>query len=359
MKHLELTENVLVPALILAAGVLVVQAHAIPYWQAAMGAAVGLVASLGAELVGLYLVYQPGRGISGKTARGAGLLLVGVMVLVPAWVILQPEYAAWRAADAEAQAAPARHAAAQAVARAQLPDLEADIAKNEVSLRETEEKSATRAGWLGMIEQQQATLAGLRARRDALKATIAAPMPMPDGFDWWGALPRVIPVLALLVAFQLVNAYAVLKIAGWRWGASTEPSVVVAATVRGADAESVRNADANETTDDVRAADADDADTGSTPSARTLKHSSDQHDDESAGADDFTIRRLAETIRGRIADSGLSAAEWSRRERVNPRIVSAAVNHFRLRREGKRTLSDRQLVELATRFLSPAEGAQS
>lgn len=371
MKHLALLENVIVPALILAAGVVVVQAHAIGYWQATMGLAVGLVASLGAELTGLYLVYQPGR-----LARATGLVLVAVMVLVPAWVILGPEYQAWHGArEAKAQAIK-EHAEQQAEASAKLPPLEQDIAAAERSLREDEAKSAVRAGWLDELRRQRETLERLRTERRDLRAVLDEPAPDPAGYDWLGALPKVLPVLALLIAFQMVNAYAVLRISGHRhWGGSatgsegssgsgpgqprealpeppTEPVQAI-----GSDATPAAPAEPNRPADSA----VQGAARAEPPPAPELVQPDAQHvlspctepvqdHPEPLAGNDLLVRRLQLTLKDRIQAAG-SRNAFCRTHNLNPRDVTWLGQHFARRKEGKPTISEAKLTAMAELFL--------
>jgi hypothetical protein len=377
MKPLELIENVLVPALILAAGVLVVQAHAIPYWQATMGLAVGLVASLGAELVGLYLVYQPGR-----LARWTGLALILVMVLVPAWVILGPEYSAWRGAERAAVESAQAHAAAQAEARARLPLLERDLAAAEASLREDEAKSALRAGWLGELERQRLALAALQAERRDREAALAAPAPARARYDAWAALPKALPVLALLIAFQLANAGAVLRVSGWRFrGGSTggsEPTIhsepVQPMAIKsepppepvhasGSGAAPASAAELNRPgeppvqpvvtdeppppTEPVQAEEIAEP----PPPAEPV-----QAIPEPLAGNDLLVKRLQLTLKRSIEATG-SRNAFCRQHGLNPRVVTWLGQHFARRKAGQPTISEAKLRELAARFLPAAADA--
>ena len=352
---LELIENVLLPALILAAGVVVVQAHAIAYWQATMGAAVGLVASLGAELVGLYLVYQPGR-----LARATGLALVAVMVLVPAWVICGPEYSAWREAVQRSE----RAAELRATAPALLAALEQDLAAAERSLREDEAKSAVRAGWLDTLERQREALTALRAKRRALLG--ARDAPAAAGYDGWGALPKVLPVLALLIAFQLANAGAVLRISGWRHGeiATASPVEIVESEPGFHGAATLGNDGkrAMETVDSFAIATRPSMEIARAIAAPGNGNSSPMETVESAVAmatphgnlslDDFTIRRLQEAVREHVRAAGLTGKEFCAREHIQPRDLSLFLRHFEHRKAGARTAPEAVVQRLARRFLS-------
>jgi hypothetical protein len=374
MKPLELIENVLVPALILAAGVVVVQAHAIPYWQATMGLAVGLVASLGAELVGLYLVYQPGR-----LARWTGLALVTVMVLVPAWVILGPEYSAWRGAERAAEESAQAHAAAQAEARARLPLLERDLAAAEASLREDEAKSALRAGWLGELERQRLALAALQAERRDREAALAAPAPARARYDAWAALPKALPVLALLIAFQLANAGAVLRVSGWRFrGGSAVSQSVSGASIRAETPETDRQgvsaavSAASILTETGPLAETEAGveppfqynGSAETPALRETPetpnggepHETPRRAETVVAGNELLVKRLQRVLGERIRRAG-SARKFCAQERFSPRDVSWLANHFARVREGQPTISEAKLAELARRFLPADAGA--
>jgi hypothetical protein len=358
VRRLELFEQVLVPALILAAGVVVVQAHAIPYWQGAMGAAVGLVASLGAELVGLYLVYQPGR-----LARSAGLLMVAVMVLVPAWVIAGPEYSAWLASGR----AQAEFGAARAEAAAKLPALEQDIAAQDLSLRKDEAKSEVRSGWLPELQRERQALETKRAERLRLKGVQAAPA--PAGYDYWAAAPKVLPVLALLVAFQLVNAYSVLRISGFRHrglAVTVTPQSPVKELVTDDDPEPVTRQEVGSAeppvTPRITGLRAEPVTAGQGDNRLLTEPVMEASDHNRLPAptassnqlSELELKRLQRIVRDGVQADGLNG--FARRCRVNKRYLWLLLNDEGRRRAGKEGLSNAALLKLAARFLPSEQG---
>jgi hypothetical protein len=355
MRAVDVLERVLVPVVLLAVGVVVVQSHAIPYWQGAMGPVVGVLGSLGAELVGLYLVYQPGR-----LPRCIGLLLVGLMVLVPAWVICGPEYRAWREAERAMQDA----VTLQAQAPVLLEALAGEIASVEASLREDEAKSATRAGWLGELERQRHALTELRTERRRLLA--ARDAPPPAGYDAWQAVPTVLPVVGLLLAFQLVNAYAALRVSGYRHGQGvpvtphhpprepvTHPQVTTPAPAVTSTQVTTPEPPVTPQVTSLRAEPVTPPRAGNHPPQEPVTNNRLPPPPVTSNhLSELELKRLLRIVQQGIREHGLNGL--ARRVKVNKRYLWLLANHEVHTREGKATLSEAALAKLAQHFLEGA-----
>lgn len=314
MKILRWLESLLWPALLLVVGLVIVQAHAIPYWQERAGAALGVVWSLGLEAAALWLLYQPGR-----RARAGGLLVALALVAVPLWQVTRPAIADLALARAQA---------------AELRASDGSIAEARAAVAYYRDLADRRLGWQGKISEAEAGLADARGRRDTLTAALAT------RGNWRWAI-ELGPVALSLILFQAMNVVAIRTLARARWATALNPASgdrvhgELAVHPAGREPPAVPAPAVN------------------SPPARELPS------EQGLPADEFTVHRLQRAIRELVQASGGNAAEWCRVNSVHKRDLSYLFNHARLRAEGKRTLSPEKIAELAARFLASGESAQA
>jgi hypothetical protein len=379
-----LLESVAWPALLLAGGVVLLQAHAIPYWQARTGPAWGVLWSLQLEATAFWLLYQPGGRY-----RWAGLITALVLVGVPLWQLSLPVVDRVDAIRRESQG----EAAAQAGrAAARLEDRIASLKQSVEGYRDqlraiTTALAAADNADPARQRQLAATRARLQARLAAAEKTLgdkqdSQPTPSAaigagfDGLgplDWLRASADVLPAAAGLVLFQSVNVLAILSISRFRHGAAQPEPPAEPPRVSPPPPPSLsppppqeKQRPPRETVDFTpvslpdalpeiaRAGEipvAPEAPVGVKPAAAPVPVSP----RPLRLADEMTIRRLQHELAVRIRASGGTAADWCRREGVQPRDLSFLLNHFERAAQHKDTISVPKLAELVTRYLTPAK----
>ncbi len=173
--------NSLCAAVLLAAGILLLQAHALPFWQGLSGAVLGALWSLTLEAAALWLLFQRGLGM-----RLAGLLAALAILAAPFWQAGAPVFKQVR----HAQATSAQmHLHKQALASARADK------KNYQSI------AGSRLGWHGKITTAKAREA---TAQKALAALRQQGVPSP-----WAAAAPLLLLVASLLFFQAVNLLAV------------------------------------------------------------------------------------------------------------------------------------------------------
>lgn len=376
----DVLEAVAWPALLLAGGMVLLQVHAIPYWQARAGLALGVLWSLQLEGTALWLLYQPGANY-----RRMGMVTAAVLIGVPLWQISQPVVKHFDAVQSGAQST-ADAGAVRAESRRE-DRIGTRKARVETYRRQLNAAMDALAAAVDAEPAQQRRLAqaraGAQARYDAAENALEAaqdaedrPAPIPTGIasigwlDWLRAAADVLPGAASLILFQWMNVTAILALSRYRHGLPapkpppppTEPdppprrpapkpeSLPEAETI----VPTVVSAQpaAPETASQPEMKPAGESPVSVKPLAPTV-----------AGprvtrplrlADEMTIRRLQHELAGRIRASGGTAADWCRAEKVAPRDLSFLLNHFERVSQGKDIISVPKLAELVARYLRPA-----
>ncbi len=191
--------NTICACALLLAGLVLLQAHALPFWQALSGPVLGVVWSLTLEGAALWLLFQRGVG-----ARILGLLAALAILSAPLWQVGQPVIARLQGAHAQiAQMNAYQHALSQA----------------QHDKKRYQALAVQRIGWHGQITAAEAREASARAALATLRAKGTPSV--------WGEAAPLLPLLFSLVFFQAINLLAVhtLRQACYQANLATKPHV--------------------------------------------------------------------------------------------------------------------------------------
>lgn len=237
--------------------------------------------------------------------------------------------------------------------------LDERIDRLETQLETYHQNSQNRAGWLDEIQATKASMEDLEAKRLNTPA-------------WWQSSPAILLQALALLILQMGAAV----MAGWAsriWGADetgTETPETESETKAGAVSVESHPAETSPTPETTR----DDEKVfqpincpETAPSTETLEPAEMKSGTEMKQPtemnhphlDDFTIRRLQQTLSSKIKIAGISARKWCDSNQVNPRDLSFLANHFKRVEEGKETISTPKLHDLAGRFLPSDEAVQN
>jgi hypothetical protein len=327
-KTTTILETLLWPALLLVVGLVIVQAHAIPYWQERAGAALGVLWSLGLEAAALWLLYRPGRW-----SRAGGLAVALALVAVPLWQVTRPALAEWQALQA---------------ARAERAGIERRIASLEASLRTYEQNSTARLGWYPLIEQTRAEIAAARAREAELLPPLA-------GGGWEGGWRWAIelgPVALSLILFQAMNIVAIRQLARFRATAPVNAvSQPVSAGLQDPGNSSERRVPAAPSAPGISARPA--AEISDRPAPKPVPVSPEGRYDL------FTLKALRDRIGGHLEATGQPRNAFCARIGISEPDLSSFMGLFDRERRSARKPSRRAVETLLAAFPAEGEAARS
>ena len=189
--------NPILPLLILPLGILLLQWHGVPYWQARLGWWPGLSASILVELLSLWRWYQPAgpglfRWFRPMAWTATALLLWGPLNQVAADAVLE-----WQRLAVNGQGA----AVAMEVEDAEIRQALASVAHLQGLL------AAGRFGWRDDLRTAQATLTASRGRKRALLETLSTVESQRKG-NW----QRLETIAATALLILLAQAGTILAI---------------------------------------------------------------------------------------------------------------------------------------------------
>lgn len=186
------SRQALVPALLIAGGVGLIQYHSISFWSDHVSHQIGWAWSLSIEAAGLWLWYRPGL-----PSRLLGLIASVLLLAGPLYQIASPVLSSRAAAQASAQAA---------------QRLRTELAQDAQLVRTYAQNSQHRLGWLPAIQSLQKGMNGVRARLNTLEGAQAGSI----GNTTLGAYALVLLQALGLLLIQTTNVLAITHFSGLR-----------------------------------------------------------------------------------------------------------------------------------------------
>lgn len=300
------------PALIIPAGVLLLQVHGIPYWQHQMGAWPGLAASLTLEALALWLWFRP-------APRQWFKPFAWIVTALLLWGPLNQVAGPLAVEAVQVQSGQMGTAAQLSAARAEMRDAQDAVDHLQGLL------AAGRFGWQADLRSAQDRVAAAREQESALLAR-RAELQAQGALNWQRA-ERALSLALLILVLQAAVIAAINTLSAALSAVETRP---VLRAVEGMADGNARK----EQTAILSAADMPALSLAATPG---------------------DLSRFASGLRRQAKQFGKTYNEIAERTGVNPRDLSYAFNHDQRAKDGQRILGPEAMNRIRDQFTEAAK----